>query len=275
MSTINVASVDGEEKLQVEVTRIERGKLFTIDNPHYSEIIQSFKHLEGVVTVDNDPKPFLPVHLILGTSDYAPIETAEPPRVGQLGEPVAERTKFGWTIMSSGKELDHLKMLLTQTSHTDYEDLCRLDILGLEDRPEHDQQTVHAEFREQLIRDPEGWYETGLLWKKNHPQLPSNKEGSLRRLDRLYNKFEKMEVTREYNKVIEQQKEEGIVELADELPKSKEFYLPHKPVVRTGAQNRQRFVWCMMDPLEKPPNPLVSTSVYMPDLRSRTSCGTS
>ena len=85
------------------------------------------------------------------------IKTAEPPRVGQLGEPVAERTKFGCTIMSSGKELDHSKMLLTQTSNTDYEDLCRLDILGLEDTPEHDQQTVHAEFREQLIRDPEGW----------------------------------------------------------------------------------------------------------------------
>ena len=143
--------------------------------------------------MDNDPKQFLPVHLILEASDYAAIKTAEPPRVGQLGEPVAERTKFGWTIMSSGKELDHSKMLLTQTSHTDYEDLCRLDILGLEDRPEHDQQTVHAEFREQLIRDPEGWYETGLLWKKNHPPLPSNKEGSLLRLDRLYNKLEKME----------------------------------------------------------------------------------
>ena len=274
LSTINVASVDGEEKLQVEVTRVERGKLFTIDNPHHSEIFQSFKHLEGVVTVDNDPKPFLPVHLILEASDYAAIKTAEPPRVGQLGEPVAERTKFGWTIMSSGKELDHSKMLLTQTSHTDYEDLCRLDILGLEDRPEHDQQTVHAEFREQLIRDPEGWYETGLLWKKNHPPLPSNKEGRLLRLDGLYNKLEKMEVTREYNKVIEQQKEEGIVELDDEHPKSKEFYLPYKPVVRTGAESTKlRVVYD--GSARETPNPLVSTSVYMPDLRSRASCGTS
>jgi hypothetical protein len=46
LSSINVASVDSEEKLQVEVTRVERAKLFTIDNPHYSEIIHSFKHLE-------------------------------------------------------------------------------------------------------------------------------------------------------------------------------------------------------------------------------------
>ena len=262
LSTINVASVDGEEKLQVEVTRVERGKLFTIDNPHYSEIFQSFKHLEGVVTVDNDPKPFLPVHLILEASDYAAIKTAEPPRVGQLGGPVAERTKFGWTIMSSGKELDHSKMLLTQTSHTDYEDFYRLDILGLEDRPEHDQQTVHAEFREQLIRDPEGWYETGLLWKKNHPPLPSNKEGRLLHLDGLYNKLEKMEVTREYNKVIEQQKEEGIVELDDEHPKSKEFYLPYKPVVRTGAESTKLRVVYDGSARETPQSPSLNECLY-------------
>ena len=212
--------------------------------------------------MDNDPKQFLPVHLILEASDYAAIKTAEPPRVGQLGEPVAERTKFGWTIMSSGKELDHSKMLLTQTSHTDYEDLCRLDILGLEDRPEHDQQTVHAEFREQLIRDPEGWYETGLLWKKNHPPLPSNKEGSLLRLDRLYNKLEKMEVTREYNKVIEQQKEEGIVELDDEHPKSKEFYLPYKPVVRTGAESTKLRVVYDGSARETPQSPSLNECLY-------------
>ena len=214
LSKINVESVDGKEKLEVEVTRVERGKLFMVDNPHYPDIIKSFKHFEGVTIVDNDPKPFLPVHVILGASDYAAIKTAEPARVGELGEPVAEKTKFGWTLMSPGKELDHSKMLLTQTSYTDYEELCRLDVLGLEDRAEHDQETVHVEFREQLVRDPNGWYETGLLWKKSHPPLPSNKQGSLRRLDRLYTRLNKMGVTLECNKVIEQQKEEGIVEFA-------------------------------------------------------------
>ena len=218
LSKITVESVDGKERLEVEVTRVERGKLFMVENPHYPDIIKSFKHLEGVTIVDNDPKPFLPVHLILGASDYAAIKTAEPARVGELGEPVAEKTKFGWTLMSPGKELDHSKMLLTQTSYTDYEELCRLDVLGLEDKPEHDQEAVHAEFREQLVRHPNGWYETGLLWKKSHPPLPSNKQGSLRRLDRLQHRLNKMEVTREYNKVIEQQKEEGC-EVGDLRPR--------------------------------------------------------
>ena len=84
--------------------------------------------------------------------------------------------------MSPGRETDHANMLLTQTNRVDYEELCRLDVLGLEDSPEHDQQAVYPEFREQLMRDPEGWYETSLPWKDNHPPLPHNKAGSLRTL---------------------------------------------------------------------------------------------
>ena len=45
---------------------------------------------------------------------------------GQGGEPVAEKTKLGWFIMSPGQEFDHNRMTLTQTSQTDYEELCQL-----------------------------------------------------------------------------------------------------------------------------------------------------
>ena len=74
------------------------------------------------------------------------------PRVHKTGEPVAEKTKFGWTIIAQGKEIDYTALLMAQTSQTDYEELCRLDILGLEDSPEHGQREVYAEFREQFVR---------------------------------------------------------------------------------------------------------------------------
>ncbi len=96
--------------------------------------------------------------------EYARIKMETKPRVGKEGEPVAEYTKLGWIIMSPGEEFDKSTMLLTQTSQTDYEDLCRLDILGLADAPTHDQEAVYSEFKEQLRRDPTGWYETGLPW---------------------------------------------------------------------------------------------------------------
>ncbi|KAK3746439.1 hypothetical protein QZH41_016964 [Actinostola sp. cb2023] len=56
------------------------------------------------------------------------------------------------------------------------------DVLGLQDFPEGDQNQVYTEFKEQLVRSPEGWYETGLPWKGNHPPLHNNEAGSLRRL---------------------------------------------------------------------------------------------
>ena len=82
--------------------------------------------------------------------------------------------------MSSGKEFDKNIMLLTQTSQSNYKDMCRLDVLGLRDMADHDQSMLFDEFKERLTRSPEGWYKTTLLWKANHPELSSNKEGSLK-----------------------------------------------------------------------------------------------
>ena len=57
--------------------------------------------------------------------------------------------------------------------------LCNLDVLGLEDRAQGDQQSAYDEFKEQLSRGDEGWYETGLIWKQDHGPLPSNEHGAV------------------------------------------------------------------------------------------------
>ncbi|XP_044181304.1 uncharacterized protein LOC114948346 [Acropora millepora] len=162
--------------------------------------------------LDEDAKTALPVHLILGASEIARIKTDQAPRVGSPGEPVAEITRFGWTIMSPGKEPDLSILLLTQTSRVEYEDLCRLDVLGLKDPAVGDQEQVYNEFKEQLQQSSEGWYQTGLPWKGNHPPLPSNERGSLQRLHTLLRNLERSNTLERYNEVIMQQREEGIVE---------------------------------------------------------------
>ncbi len=237
LSTLRVEAVNGEFAMDVSVTKVDKGELLFVDNPNYAKLINSYQHLEGVQMEDKDQKPKLPVHLVLGAGDYMRIKTAEKPRVGKIGEPVAERTKFGWTILAQGNELDYSAMFLTQTSQRDYEELCRLDVLGLEDKPEHDQHEVYAEFREQLTRSEEGWYETGLPWKGNHPPLPNNYSGSLRRLSNLQRKLQLNGLTDSYSEIIETQKAEGIVEVASQDPQRVEFYIPHKPVVRESAES--------------------------------------
>ena len=108
-------------------------------------------------------------------------------------------------MMRPGVELDQIAMLLTQTSHSDYENLCRMDVFGLPDVPENDQRVVHAEFKEQLRRDDEGWYETGLPWRGNHPELPNNEQGSLRRLESLTKSLHHKGLSKAYNEVIQDQ----------------------------------------------------------------------
>ena len=128
--------------------------------------------------------------------------------------------------MSPGAETNLSSVYLTRGSSADYEELCSLDVLGLEDKPAADQQAVYNEFQEQLVRQLEGWYEMGLLWKAGHPTLPSNRTGSLWRLANLVKELEKEpNHLDEYDKIIQDQLEQGIVErVTDEPHGEREFF---------------------------------------------------
>ena len=65
---------------------------------------------------------------------------------------------------------------------------------------------VYKEFREQLGRGKEGWYETNIIWKPNSPALPTNQHKKLKKDPVLFER---------YDKVIRDQLEEGIIEKMD------------------------------------------------------------
>ena len=69
---------------------------------------------------ERDTKPELPIHVILGASDYLKIKMQKCPRVGKMNEQIAKQTKMGWVIMSLGRESDlvryiqeHRRVILT------------------------------------------------------------------------------------------------------------------------------------------------------------------
>ena len=82
-------------------------------------------------------------------------------------------------------------------------------------------------------------YRVKLPWKVGHPLLPSG-GNALSRLRSQVRKLEKEpEVLREYNLVIKDQLEKGIVEkVPDEEVKAGKIvhYLPHQAVVRKSAE---------------------------------------
>ena len=67
-------------------------------------MIETYDHLNGIKMNERDTKPELPIHVILGESDYVKIKMQKCPRVGKINEPIAEQIKMGWFIMSPGRE---------------------------------------------------------------------------------------------------------------------------------------------------------------------------
>ena len=71
-----VTDVNETFVLKTEVTKVDRSHLLSLPNPKYKETIGQFKHLKGVTMDDTDEKEELPIHLIIGASDYAKIKTS-------------------------------------------------------------------------------------------------------------------------------------------------------------------------------------------------------
>ena len=178
----------GTPIMETAFTRVDRNELLHLPNPNYKRLKEQYSHLSPVIMDDTDTKAELPIHIIFGTNAYTHVKTPTAPLVGAPGEPIAEYTRLGWTIMSPGRCDEVTSTFLTRSVSDNYEQLCRLDVLGVQDTPDGDQSAVYDEFCEQLTQQEDGRYESGLLWKPNHSPLANNKEGSCARLSNLIRK---------------------------------------------------------------------------------------
>ena len=111
----------------------------------------------------------------------------------------------------------------------DYESLCSLDCLGIEEKHQKTNDFVYEEFRKQLGRGPEGYYETNLIWKESHPKLLNNEYNSIGRLQNLTRNLIRRKKLDQYDQIMQEQKDEGIIEQVQKkgVPeKGKVFYMP-------------------------------------------------
>ena len=110
-----------------DLNKLEREVLLTLPNPKYSKILKKYPHLKDVHMNDTDEKEQLPVHIILGASDFAKIKFEKSPRARKIGKLFAELTKTGWPMMFPGRESDVVSPLYKQISISDYQKLCSND----------------------------------------------------------------------------------------------------------------------------------------------------
>ena len=84
------------------------------------------------------------------------------------------------------------------------------------------------EFRKQLGPDSVGNYETNAIWKENHPPLRSNEVNNLGRLHSLTKNLIWSNKFGEYNKIIQEQIYEGIIEKANKNKTPEKDTKPNK-----------------------------------------------
>ena len=72
------------------------------------------------------------------------------------------------------------------------------------------------------------------------PPLPTNEAGSKRRLDSMIRKLEQTGQYESYDKIIQEQRQLGIIEKALRKATGKEFYIPHKGMTRENVQKKYK-----------------------------------
>ena len=141
-SKINIYNVKIENlqrnfEFKTELNAVDKDVLLTVPKPNYKSMLSDYPHLKGIKMDEFQTKGVLPIHVILGASDFTKIKTKEALRIGKIGDPIVELAKLRWIIISPGKESNYSHFLLKTSAFNSYEELCSLDVLGI---PEKDLQ---------------------------------------------------------------------------------------------------------------------------------------
>ena len=230
--TLSIESLDGNTSEEIEVTGTKLCDFTTIRRPDISKLKDKYEHTKDKRFYKQIGDKY-PIHVIIGDSTYCRIRTEQVYK-GQPGEPIVEGTTFGWVI--HGGDFSDSQGFFSRES-SDYERLYSLDVLGVRDRGEDDEFDVYTEFKENVVRKPNGRYEVNIPWIPGAKLDETNEEQSRRRLQNMERKLGREEQLKiEYTKIVEEQLEEGVVERVPNKPTGERvFYLPHKAVVRTEA----------------------------------------
>ena len=92
---VEISELSKKLKINSPVYKVEKKTLLSLPNLKYKGILDQYKYSTDINMNDNDSKPEVPIHMILGASNYARIKVPEMPRVGSPGEQIAELTHSG------------------------------------------------------------------------------------------------------------------------------------------------------------------------------------
>ena len=232
----------------------------------WSTIKHEYPHLKDLDLRDTDAGP---VQLIIGTNNsdlILPKQIVKPSGQSDVDRvPYAIETPLGWAVTNwlpgerrvaspynafkvyerSVGEDEELKQLVMAQSEIETLGVVRL---ANPTRSIEDKRALALMERITVKIEGGDAYESGLLWREEHPSLPNNYDMARKRLKSLEKKFENNpEIRERYAKSIQDDVEKGYVKkLSEEEVRSDSevtWYLPHRFVINPKKPDRLRRVY--------------------------------
>lgn len=239
---LQIRPVEGGDSISIEAYGVS--SIAQVRNEHIETRRRDYPHLQKVWFSDVcKHSEVLEIDVLIGSDSLWRFQGGETLR-GKPDEPVAVATRLGWVLSGPIKgsrcenEVVNVKFVKSEgvspsdVLHGEVQRLWDLDTLGIREECE-----VHESLKEAISFNGRR-YQVRLPWKEGHAPLPSNYRNSLKRMKSQLNRLRREpEVLKEYDRVIKEQLEKGIIEPVVEMEGTEKIhYLPHHAVVRREAK---------------------------------------
>ena len=260
-----IRSEDDSVKTNMEVSGDQRDDKFTLYDVHtvrnlalpiqsldMNDVIRNHSHLRGLpIKSYTNAKPLI----LIGLNNWrvaVPIKVKE----GGRHEPIATKTRLGWTLQGSGPNLDSFASLNIHFCE------CESRFKMLHDEVKEyfaleqprEQQIMSAENQkamqilEKTTVKRDNKYEVGLLWKESNLQLPESYQVACHRLKCLSRKFKKdpglqQTMQTEIDKLVSKGYAREVTEAEKLMSSGRIWYLPIFVATNPNKPGKVRMVW--------------------------------
>ncbi|XP_058817768.1 uncharacterized protein LOC131681077 [Topomyia yanbarensis] len=254
--SLMLSAQGSKEKFRLENVHTVSNLVLPKQDVQFSEVARRYSHLAGVSVTDyGEEQPTIMIGLD-NIHLFAPLES----RIGGQGEPIAVRSRLGWTVYGPEKQKAAAETFLNvhivkPATNEELHDMMReqyaLDEAGITsyEVPEPVEEQRAREILRTTTKRVGKRFQTGLLWREDERNFPDSYPMSMRRLLALERKLNRdpaldrivREQISDYQ--IKGYAHKATAEELEQTPRSAVWYLPLNVVLNPRKPGKVRLVW--------------------------------
>ncbi|XP_065089401.1 uncharacterized protein LOC135710680 [Ochlerotatus camptorhynchus] len=254
---LGISGTDSSKRHTLECVRTVDRLDLPPQSLQFNQLVQQFPYLRGLpVKSYNGATP----RILIGLEDTELLVTLKK-RAGRPSEPVATKTKLGWTVYGTVEGLNEpfehrLLHICSGSNDRELHDVVKvffsIENTGVVAAPAVEAEDVRRAreiMQRTTVRTASGRFETGLLWCYDYIEFPNSRPMAERRLKCLVRRLEKTpELYENVRQQIASYESKGYAHRAsaEELAKfdpRRTWYLPLGVVINPNKPGKIRVVW--------------------------------